>query len=328
MTVLDTLSSQSGSNIAFGVRPESKALLIVETPFQLLCAYEVISVCRLDYTLLLRVTGAGRNDQQLLECASILGLSYSQFRVRVGHHRVDALLAVPAITGHLLKRYDHLFVGSYFSRLLMSLRHVVRNDHLWLLDDGVSTFLAQDKMAAPGRQKHDLATFFRVPPLPGQTVVCHQFSSLAALSNATYADTSLFIGQPQTGHTAYPEYRAAISRRDYFELLARCRAASPGPMLYIPHRVERSEDVEEIGRTFNVDVQFTSVCIELHLVKAGSVPRRIYTSISTAAFSLAAIFPDCTVTMFPSYFSSTVPHLPAILSYAGTIPNIRVSADV
>ena len=298
-------------------KPGATALLLVETPFQLMCAYEVIQEFGLDHTLVLRMTGVGRNDLQLREAASVLGLAHTEITVRVGRHNADTILALPRLLPPLLRRYDHLFLGSYFSRFIMAVGRVVRAANTWLLDDGMATFLAQDRLAAGGGKPRNLATFFAVSPLQGQTVLRHEFSRLASLNAVTYSDEALFIGQPLVE-------LGLASRSDYRDILAACQSEAAGRMIYVPHRREDPEHVEAIGKDLGVDVVYPSLPVELHFLRKGVVPRRVYTCTSTAAFAFAGRFPRCDVAMLPSLMMNAIPHAPAVLDYARTIANIRI----
>ena len=231
---------------------------------------------------------------------------------------------MPKLLPPLLRRYDHAFLGSYISRFLMALRRVIRTQSIWPMDDGLATFIAQDEMAAKGVKPYNLATFFKVPALPGQEVVYHSFSQLGALAPTVYSEDALFIGQPTKASAAHSLYRAQLEEADYLQILEKCRKESPGRMVYIPHRVEDLAYLETLRQRFDLDIQPTSTCIELHFARGGAIPRKVYTAISTAAFSLAAIFPECTVSIFPSSLMDVLPHTRAVLAYAREVPNMRI----
>jgi hypothetical protein len=299
----------------------ASALLLVETPFQLLCAHEMIRAYALDHTLVLRMTGVGRNDEQLRRAAVVLGLEHVEITVRVGRHNVDTVLALPMLLLPLARGYDHLFLGSYFSRFIMTIRRVVRARNTWLLDDGIATFLAQDRMAAATGKPFDLATLFDVAPLDGQTVLCHAFSHLAGLNDVDYADTTLFIGQPVVE-------LGLMTRAQYWDIVSACKREAAAAMIYVPHRREDREHVDALLAEFGLKVHHPDVCVELHLVQTGTVPRQVYTCISTAAFALARMFPQCGVTILPSTMVDVSPHARAVLDHAATIPNVRIVTEV
>ncbi|WMN61180.1 hypothetical protein NI389_07285 [Pseudoalteromonas xiamenensis] len=121
-----------------------KSLFIVETPLQLMCAYEAIMGKHKDnYVLVLRESGAGNNDEQMTRVAQLLQLEYIKCKVHIDSVFRDTLKELFTLTRLLCVKYQELYLGSYFSRWQMMLRRVIRFNKLNLMDDGVATFLAQ-----------------------------------------------------------------------------------------------------------------------------------------------------------------------------------------
>jgi len=298
-------------------KPGDRALIIVESSFQLLCAYEVISRYRLNYVLVLRMTGVGRNDEQLLQTASALGVSCVPIVARVHRLAADMLWAGPKLLPLLMRRYQHLFLGSYFSRFLRMLRRGVQARHTWILDDGLATLEAQADMAKSGRIQ-DLATCLELPELPGQTILHHKLESIVGLNPIEYTDRSLFIGQP---FVELDMMRA----RDYEDILAFSRETSKSRLTYIPHRAESAERIAGLQRAFDMDIHYPPTCIELDLVRNGEVPRQTFSVMSTAAFTIARMFPGTTVTIFPAPLEGVDPQQRETVDYARTISNMRIN---
>lgn len=314
------MSKSLNISAAKGPEPHDKALIIVESSFQLLCAYEVISCYRLDYTLALRMSGIGRNDEQLKQTADILGLVYVEIIARVQQLSIDMLSAWSKILPLLARSYKHLFVGSYYSRFIGALRHVVRAERLWILDDGLASLRAQADMAKNGRI-HDLVTCLQLPELPRQTILHHRLESIIALNSIKYSDSSVFIGQP------FVEM-GMMCKEDYDGILAASRDSSEGRLIYVPHRNEHVDRVSEISNFFDLDIHYLPTCIELHLVLKGDVPRQVFSVMSTAAFTIARMFEGTVVTIFPELLKGISPQQRETVDYARTIRNMKVCETI
>lgn len=314
------MNTSSDISVARTPKPDDTALIIVESSFQLLCAYEVISRYRLDYVLILRMTGVGRNDEQLRQTAAALGVRYVEIVARVNRLAFDMLSAWPRLLPLFTRRYRHLFLGSYFSGFIKVLRRGVRADHIWILDDGLATLLAQAEMAENGRVQN-LVTCLQLPELPGQTVLHHRLESVIALNPVEYADSALFIGQP------FVEM-GMMESEDYDDILAASRAASPARITYIPHRIEDVERVAMLQRTFDLDIHYPPTCIELDLVRGGTIPRQTFSVMSTAAFTIARMFPQTSVTIFPAPLETVDPQQRETVDYARTIANMVIDETV
>ena len=296
------------------------ALIIVESPFQLLCAYEIITRYRLNYILAIRKSGLGRNDEQLKMTAEALGLHYVEIVVRVRKFTQDILRAWPQIFSILARSYNHLLLGSYYSGFIRMLRRGIRADRTWLLDDGLASLKAQSDMIKSGRI-YDLATCLELQELPGQTILQHRLESVAALNSIIYTEDSLFIGQP------FVE-KGIVSNAIYNDILGISRRASANRLTYIPHRAENTQRVVELQRTFDLDIHYPSTCIELDLVQRGQAPLQVFNVLSTAAFTIARMFPRTTVTIFPAPLKGVSPPWVEIIEYAYSIDNMNINNTV
>lgn len=311
------MNNSISTSAAGAPEPHDKALILVESSFQLLCAYETISRYSLDYVLALRMTGVGRNDEQLKRTAAALGVRYVEVVARVQKIGFDMLSAWPILLPLLTRRYKHLFLGSYFSRFIRILRRGVRAERIWIIDDGLATLLAQAEMVKSG-VTYDLVTCLELPELPNQTILHHKLESILALNSVNYTDRSLFIGQP------FVEM-SMMRKEDYDDILAASREASKSRLTYVPHRAENAERVAVLQRSFDVDIQYPITCIELDLVREGKIPRQVFSVMSTAAFTIARMFPETTVTIFPSLLEGVDPQQRETVDYARTIRNMKIS---
>jgi hypothetical protein len=301
-------------------QPGDKSLFIVESPFQLLCAFEVITRYELNYVLILRMSGVGRNDEQLRVTARMLHISCVEIVARVGMLRKDLLRAWSELLPLLARRYRHVFLGSYYSGLIRLLRRVIRSGHTWLLDDGLATLRAQAEMVRTGKAEN-LVTCLEPHALPGQTILHHRLESITALNATNYVNQSIFLGQP------YVELEM-ISNAVYDSIVEACSKASVSSLIYVPHRSERTGRIAEMKLKFGLEIYEPPTCIELDLVKNGQIPRNVFTIMSTAGFTVARMFPEATVTLFPKFLYGTSAPVDELVAYARGFPNIKLDATV
>lgn len=93
---------------------KSKVLIVVETPFQLLCAYEYSRKNPAAISLYVRNSGVGSNDQQMSAMVRDLKLQVKkEFLVRPGN-KIDYFLSVLGFLFSGFHRYDKVVLGSFF----------------------------------------------------------------------------------------------------------------------------------------------------------------------------------------------------------------------
>ena len=283
-------------------------LAVVETPLQLLCAYEALEDNRGDY-IILRLTGAVRNDKQILTLARELNLCC--ITVKVPPRKPLAMLrAVWTLRHLLLRNYEVVYLGSYFSRFIRSIALFFRGP-VFILDDGVATLLAQTKMQN-SRKYNSIYTFLPVNPLPGQTCVRHSFKRLAARFRSPKKTClgTYFIGQPLVE-------KGLISEILYHSLLRDCVKTADGAMIYLAHRAESDYSLKKIGGIPGIVVQQVDLPVELYFLMEVPPPKVIFSCISTALFSLSLLLPDSRIEAKPLrslYNNSRVPHAVEIIS--------------
>lgn len=259
-----------------------RVLAIVESPLQLLCAYEMLCRFRGEYRLILKGSGAERNDSQMEFAAITLGLRYTKVRVRLKHLYIDSLTATIRCAPIMLGSYDYLFLGDYFSRIFRMLAKLPRVNHVYFLDDGVATYQAQQVMQASAKV-YSIATFFDAPPLLGQSVIQHSFSELRKRFSLKGSRECIFLGQPLAE-------KGLTSLDSYVSLVEAAVNSAGGALSYYPHRSESQDTIARVSELPGVHMASTKTCIELHLLISHIYPEKIYGGLSSAMFSLSLIF--------------------------------------
>ncbi|ENX40932.1 polysialyltransferase family glycosyltransferase [Acinetobacter courvalinii] len=259
-------------------------LYIVESPLQLLCAYEAIHVNRnAPYQLLIRQTGRGLNDKHLINCANKLGLNYKIFVLHTESIYVGLLRNLFLLSSLYFKYYEKVYFGSFYSSALNFISYFIRRRELIYLDDGAATLRAQLEMSMKEKKVCNWFTFFNIEPLRGQNVIKHNFEKIKEKNKKYINKGKYFIGQPVSAMKGF-------SLEDYMrcvrEIASRCE--SNEFLYYIPHRVENLDLINNIP---NIKVVKPTVPIEIYFLEnKGSIPKEIYSCYSTALITLPVLF--------------------------------------
>lgn len=263
-------------------------LYIVESPLQLLCAYEAIKVeGQSEYCLLIRQTGRGNNDKHLITCVEKLRLNYQVITVRTDKVIFDLVKNVFFLIEILSKSYNKTYLGSYYSSFLKLIRKFSRQKEVFYLDDGAATLRAQNEIEE-NKCVINWFTFFNINPIDNQKIYKHNFNSLKYMLKNREVKLSYFIGQPYEKMINFSEeiYLSCLKEisKDY---------SKENPLIYIPHRIE---DISILNEVENIYILYIDTPVEMFFVLDSIyIPERIYSCYSTALFSLKGIFPNTQV---------------------------------
>lgn len=296
-----------------------KDLYIVETPLQLLCAFEAIQRNSLgNYVLILRYSGVGHNDEQMYNIALLLKLDFVILNIRLGNVVRDTFKQSFKIIHLLSSSYKNIYIGSYFSRWQMSFYRGVRCNNTYLLDDGMATFLAQKKMAK-SKRVYDLFTYLEVDAIKSQKIHKHNFVNLRKryqLGEPT--GQNIFVGQilVEMEFLTLKQYKNLVSEV----------AKSCDELIYIPHRSVTKSTLDEITTIKNVSILKPDSCIEVFLLENNIYPQRVYSSISSALVTLSEIFVlSKVISIIPNDISRVnAEHFDEIVDSLNKIKNIEV----
>lgn len=273
-----------------------KTLILVETPLQLLCAYEYMHKHKHqgDFCLYMRKYGLGINDQQLDTMAKELGLKVARtFQVKPG----DKVAYAKALLSYLFcsfRIYDKVVIGNYSSRLLRLFSSIVVKKELVLLDDGVATLLADKVIKEKRPKKYSAFSIFSLDPETYKNYQRNFFDSTAreyaCEENQEYA--YFFVGQMQMVD------KELIGIDAYIRVLKAVVEDAKGQKVhYVPHRAEGGENIMRVKGIQGIEILYSDVAIEYFMLRNGWYPKKIYSIVSSALFTLASIYPKAEITM-------------------------------
>lgn len=262
-------------------------LIIVETPLQLLCAYEAIKSKQSKYTLILRCTSVGNNDIQLIRCAKLLNLEYIEINAFVGKKLMVALTLISFLFKfRLFGKYDEVYFGSLFSNYQKLLSKFFFKNKVFFMDDGMASLLTKEFNL-------NTFSFFNLPPSSKALRKKHNFESLRLLLR-DYDNNKVghyFVGQPFIDKE--------MITIDEYKRMVETASSTVGFLYYIPHRVERKETIELVlSGIENVKVININECIELYFVMNGFYPEGIHTCCSTSIYTLSKLFPTANMNVY------------------------------
>lgn len=258
-------------------------LYIVESPLQLLCAYESILSSKTKYRLVVRLTSRGNNDTHLLSCLNLLDLEYEKLIVRPGNIKADILKNFYFLTKILFCKYKSIYIGSYYSKLLNFFSIFFNKNSIYYLDDGAATLRAQKEVLERNKSVN-WYTFFEFKKNKKQKVIKHQFRMLTNKISKKSQFGVYFIGQPV-------EYMKNLSSEEYVEGINILANNTKGEKIfYIPHRLENIEHIKKLN---NIVILNIEVPLELFFMyESDCFPREVYSYYSTALFTLKSIIPN------------------------------------
>lgn len=271
----------------------NKCLILIESPLQLLNAYEAIKHFNIiDFTLYIRFSCVETNDSQIKKLINILDIKKENIRsvyIKPNNKGMSDLLSIILVLFKLSlfnRIYNQLYIGNYESKFIKIVTMLYKRERFFLLDDGNKSIRIQSEFKSSTYV--DMFTMFDLKPIGNQIVIKNNYKYTKELisNNTSDSKTVLFIGSGMSeieivSQEYYLQLMSLIS--DYYK-------SSSLNMLYIPHRAECVDKLDKIRLIDNIDVFPIDYPIELFGVCEGIMPVRISSFCSTAILTLRAIY--------------------------------------
>ena len=122
-------------------------LYIVESPLQVICAYEsILENKEKNYDFYIRLTGRGKNDLHTICCAEFFNIRYKTFKFSPNSLKLDFILNIGLWVKFIFLKRDAVYFGSIFSKTLNFIKNIIKYNEIVYLDDGAATLKAYDLM--------------------------------------------------------------------------------------------------------------------------------------------------------------------------------------
>jgi len=242
------------------------SLFLVESPLQLLCAYEAINYFEVkNYSILIRLSGSEYNDNQINRLIKTLEIEPDKIEtilIQTTKRRFrDFCNFLFYMFRYLLVRtsFDFIYIGSYRSRFFRNILYQFSPQvKLILIDDGNQTIDVQKQFSDINFL--NLFTMFDLVPFEKQLIYKNSFTALSniILNSKPISENLLFIG---CGISA----AGIISQDEYVELIEKVSLfykKKNKVLTYLPHRNEKEQLISSITSLENVSVKRIDYPIE------------------------------------------------------------------
>ncbi|EGR0903994.1 TPA: hypothetical protein ACN33Q_000859 [Vibrio parahaemolyticus] len=263
---------------------KGNALFIVESPFQLICAFEALNFFGYKkYHIIVRLSGKDVNDKQMKDVVRLYrdeNISYIFFR-NSNESLMENLISLVKVLIKIVNKKE-IYIGNAESKFL-SLVTRFCSQPVRILDDGTKTlYLAESE-----RYRDNL--FFTMFDLKGKQVkyVEHKFSKLNSIVCGNKVSRS-FSGNYFLG-SDISEIKL-VTEVAYIDMVKEIINKHQGSWVYIAHRNESEDKLEVISKKLNMEVKRLKYPIEFIGYECGSIPKLVCSFYSTALISLNKIY--------------------------------------
>ena len=268
-----------------------KQLFIVESPFQLINAFEAIHTFKSDgQCLFVRFSGNSSNDLQIRDTLTKLEVkkiaTIKELTINSSNRNpVDYLKLLYWKLYFLLNigRFHKVFIGNYdspFMRLVIGARSDVV-----LLDDGFKSLQIQNSFTED--HYFDWFSIFDLKALSNQTISPNTYTYLhknLPERPLTVKREVLFIGSKMSEI-------GVLSEGAYMHLMGQiAKRFSQETLIYIPHRGESETKLDKLSKIKNLRIKSLSYPVELLAIFDPISPKTIASFYSTALITLSKIY--------------------------------------
>lgn len=273
---------------------KAKNIVLVESPLQLINAYEALHYYRTKNTVMfVRYSNLQSNDKQIDKLLSILrfpDVQVIKFRINPAKKNVYDIFnffKVLLFAIYLNPSVGRVFVGNYDSGFFsVILKFIPSNAKIVLLDDGNKSIRLNKELNE--NSSMEFFTTFNLSSFNSHNIVYNDYPQIKTLVSAgIILDKSvLFVGSGMAEI-------GIVSEEYYLELMADISnhyAEYGFNIIYIPHRAESSEKLNLMSKYFDFEIRHLDYPIELFGLFNGFSPFIVSSFCSTAIITLRNIY--------------------------------------
>lgn len=289
-------------------------IFYVSSPFQILCAIEVIYYYKISkYKFILGTTDDIR-DKQMFELLNQLKIDYELFRLNKLTNKTRILLTLRSYLKHNKVRYNQAFMGDYFTLdfCIHSLQYLQRRANIIYLDDGTSTiailngqiqtnFIFKIKKAiislnllfkGINSSKYYFTLF---SDIKNERFICfeNKFSFMKKKVHNSSPTDIYFIGTNVDRYCSVFDIKISdfiLKLKTIFDDLMRTK--QDNKIIYIPHGRDLNNSIRELCATSGIEYRRLNVAVEYYMFKENIYPKFIYGFTSTALINLKKMYPN------------------------------------
>jgi hypothetical protein len=278
-----------------------KGLFLVESPFQLLSAFEATDFYNLsDLRIYIRLSGDINNDQELSSLSQVLfpkSSKIKQFRIENKSRSLNNIMSMAYYWVYFLIiqfKYDYIFLGNFDSRFLNFFSRIVKTSKIILLDDGIKNIIIQARFSDSFH--FNLFTMLsELTPHDGQRIDYNTFEKAKKCfgsnqSKILLTNKVIFVGSKMSeiGVMSEDAYIDAIK-----QILSKYNHCE---VIYIAHRGESTQKLAKLQYEIDfLNIQYLGYPLELYFLQETILPKTILSFYSAALIGLKHICSECQI---------------------------------
>jgi len=265
-----------------------KSLVFIESPLQLLNAYEAIEKFSIKkYEIVVRLSNIPQNDehiQYVIDKLNIQNINYITIGIE-NRNFIDYLqLFYYKYIYEISKDIDKIFIGNYNSGFLNLIIQKTEKEKIILLDDGAKTIDIQKKFT--DLDNYNLFTMYDFKANKNQEIVKNNFLRLQ--NNLQ----KLKINQEQILFLGLKLSEIEIVTEKYYieQIIKITSFYKDKKIVYISHRGEDKAKLEKLQNIQNLEVLQLDYPVELYGLYNEEIPYQVASFYSTALLTMKNIY--------------------------------------
>lgn len=304
-------------NIKSVFNKKNKIAIVIESPFQLLCAYESIFYFNIsNYTLYYRKTGKNVNDNQIKNIIKILKIE-NTIELNIPVNNIIVKLIKSFFFYINLCRYDFCILGRYTSEFIKPIRTIFKNKNTLYLDDGLETVEIQEALYNKN-VSINMFSAFRYKIINEKAFFLNKFKYIKNKFTDMNSKEIIFVGSLNVEVGKQKE-------SDYINIIKSIiKTNNIKELVYYPHRTENTDKLKRMSSIENLKIIIPNYTIELHLLLNKIEPEYIYSYYSTAIGTLNIIFPSAKITLLEPIHLKLKPMLNKLTKTSSDVNRINM----
>lgn len=263
-------------------------IFLIESPLQLLNAYEAHAYFKLDNPLyIVRLSNDKINDNQILKLINYL-LVKNKIIVKINSRKKNLfdILKISLIKFFFIlkeKRFNKIFVGNYESGFFSLLLKKINKKKLILLDDGAKSIITQKNFS--NKNNIDFFSIYDLKPYTNQNIFKNNFDKLKEkIISKKVAKQTLFLGSKLSEI-------GIVDEKYYINFIEKVSLYfSNNSIVYIPHREENTEKIKNIEKIKNVEIKYLDYPVEFYGINENININIVGSFYSTALYTMQNIY--------------------------------------
>ena len=265
-----------------------KSLLFIESPLQLLNAYEAVKEFSLkDYKIVVRFSNILHNDNQikyLIDKLKIQNIEYLKISIKNRNFLDYIILFYYKYIYRVSEDIDIVFIGNYDSGFLNLIISKIDRKKIMLLDDGAKTIDIQEKYT--DENNYNLFTMYNFKAYKNQVIVKNDFKRLQKNLQQLKVNQEqiLFLGLKLSEI-------GVVSEKYYIEQIMKIASFyKDKKIVYISHRGETKTKLNKLNNIQNLKVVQLDYPVELYGLYNDEIAYKIASFYSTALLTMKNIY--------------------------------------